>query len=202
MRILMNGKTPGTMIGMRLLDPNGKPTEVQTMQKIVKTGKARGVATLEKATFAAGCFWHVEETFRELQGIVATQVGYIGGTRPDPTYEDVCSDETGHAEAVEVTYDASQLSYDQLLDIFWKNHDPTTPDRQGPDEGTQYRSAIFYHTPAQKEAAIASQKQLEKSGRYRNPIVTQIVPADTFWRAEDYHQQYLKKKGLKSCRIM
>src|SRR5690349_12120224 len=151
---------------------------------------------MEKATFAAGCFWGVEETFRTLDGVTATRVGYIGGHTEKPTYQEVCSDETGHAEAVEVTYDPVKVSYDTLLNIFWENHDPTQLNRQGPDVGTQYRSAIFYHSPEQKTEAEASKQKLEKSHRFSKPIVTQIVPAVTFYEAEDYHQQYLEKRGL------
>jgi len=155
----------------------------------------------EKATFAAGCFWGVEAAFRQIPGVLATAVGYIGGQTKNPTYEDVCSDETGHAEAVEVEYDPARVSYKQLLDVFWNEHDPTQLNRQGPDVGTQYRSAIFFHSPAQQAAAIASKEALEKSGRYRRPIATEIVPAPEFYRAEDYHQQYLEKRGLASCKI-
>jgi peptide-methionine (S)-S-oxide reductase len=159
-----------------------------------------GVKT-EKATFAAGCFWGVEETFREVPGVVATQVGYCGGATKDPTYEDVCTDTTGHAEAVEVEFDPAKVSYDKLLEVFWANHDPTTPNSQGPDFGSQYRSVIFYHTPEQQAAAQASKQKLESSGRFRRPIVTQIVPAATFYRAEEYHQQYLEKRGLRECHL-
>jgi peptide-methionine (S)-S-oxide reductase len=156
---------------------------------------------MEKATFAAGCFWGVEATFRQIKGVKATAVGYTGGTLANPTYEDVCTDRTGHAEAVEVEYDPAQVAYEQLLDVFWNNHDPTTRDRQGPDVGTQYRSVIFFHTPEQQVAAIAAKERLEQSGKYHRPIVTQIVPATTFWRAEDYHQQYLEKRGMSNCHI-
>jgi peptide-methionine (S)-S-oxide reductase len=156
---------------------------------------------LEKATFAAGCFWGVEETFREVNGVVATQVGYTGGKTADPSYKDVCSDTTGHAEAVEVEYDPSMVSYQQLLNIFWENHDPTQVDRQGPDYGSQYRSVIFYHTPEQKQIAEASKDSLGMSGKFKRPIATQILEAPTFYRAEDYHQQYLAKRGLGSCHI-
>jgi len=156
---------------------------------------------MAKAIFAAGCFWGVEATFRQLPGVVSTRVGYTGGALSNPTYEDVCTDRTGHAEAVEVEYDPSKLSYQKLLDVFWENHDPTQLNRQGPDRGTQYRSAIFFTSPEQEAAAKASKERLEKSGRYRKPIVTQIVPASTFYEAEDYHQQYLEKRGLASCHI-
>ncbi|HEV3277926.1 MAG TPA: peptide-methionine (S)-S-oxide reductase MsrA [Terriglobia bacterium] len=156
---------------------------------------------MEKATFAAGCFWGVEATFRALPGVTGTRVGYTGGSLGNPTYQDVCTDRTGHAEAVEVTYDPAKVSYDQLLKVFWENHDPTTLNRQGPDAGTQYRSAIFYHSPEQESEARASKERLAQSGRYRRPIVTEIVPAVEFWPAEDYHQQYLEKRGLAHCHI-
>lgn len=156
---------------------------------------------MEKATFAAGCFWGVEATFRSIPGVISTRVGYTGGSLKSPSYKDVCTDRTGHAEAVEVTYDPSRVSYEDLLKVFWQNHDPTTLNRQGPDVGTQYRSAIFYHTPEQESAARASKDELEKSKLYRRPIVTQIVPAVDFWDAEDYHQQYLEKRGLAHCHI-
>ena len=156
---------------------------------------------MAKAIFAAGCFWGVEATFRQLPGVISTRVGYTGGRLPNPTYKDVCTDRTGHAEAVEVEYDPSKLSYEKLLDVFWENHDPTQLNRQGPDWGTQYRSAIFFTTPEQEAAARASKERLEKSGRYSQPIATQIVPASTFYEAEDYHQQYLEKRGLASCHI-
>jgi peptide-methionine (S)-S-oxide reductase len=156
---------------------------------------------MAKATFAAGCFWGVEATFRQLQGVISTRVGYTGGNFRNPTYEDVCTDRTGHAEAVEVEYDPAKISFDKLLDVFWENHDPTQVNRQGPDWGSQYRSAVFFHTPEQETAAKASKGNLEKSGRFRKPIATQIVPAVTFFPAEDYHQQYLEKRGQASCHI-
>lgn len=150
----------------------------------------------EKTTFGAGCFWGVEAAFRKIKGVVSTAVGYSGGRLKNPTYEDVCTDQTGHAEVVQVEYDPSRVAYDQLLDLFWQLHDPTTPNRQGPDIGTQYRSAIFYHTPEQKSAAEASKERLRKSGRYQRPIVTEITPAAEFYRAEEYHQQYFDKRGI------
>jgi len=156
---------------------------------------------MEKATFAAGCFWGVEATFRQLPGVISTRVGYTGGKLANPTYEDVCTDRTGHAEAVEVDYDPAKVSYEQLLNVFWENHDPTTLNRQGPDWGSQYRSAIFFHSPAQQAVAQASKEALDKSGKYRNKVVTEIVPATTFYEAEDYHQQYLEKRGMASCHI-
>jgi peptide-methionine (S)-S-oxide reductase len=157
--------------------------------------------TTQKATFGAGCFWGVEATFRQVPGVVSAAVGYAGGTLENPTYKDVCSGRTGHAEVVEVEYDPARASYDDLLSVFWENHDPTTLNRQGWDVGTQYRSAIFFHTPEQEAAARASKAQLEQSGKYRKPIVTEITPASTFYRAEEYHQQYLEKQGLPHCSI-
>jgi peptide-methionine (S)-S-oxide reductase len=154
-----------------------------------------------KATFGAGCFWGVEAAYRQIPGVLSTAVGYLGGTLNNPTYHDVCSGRTGHAEVVQVEYDPSRITYDDLLTVFWENHDPTTLNRQGPDIGTQYRSAIFYHDDQQKEAAIKSKEERERSGRYRRPIVTEITPATEFYMAEDYHQQYLEKRGLSSCHI-
>lgn len=153
-------------------------------------------AGLEKATFAAGCFWGIEEAFRQVKGVVATAVGYSGGHFKKPTYEQVCTLETGHAEAVRVIFDPKVVSYKVLLDVFWKIHDPTTKDRQGPDVGKQYRSLIFYHNEEQKAAALASKEELEKAGVFKSPIVTEIVPVSEFYMAEDYHQQYFEKKGF------
>jgi peptide-methionine (S)-S-oxide reductase len=155
---------------------------------------------MQKATFGAGCFWGVEETFRQLKGVVSTAVGYEGGTLEKPTYRDVCTDETGHAEVVEVTYDPDVISYDKLLETFWHSHNPTSLNRQGPDIGSQYRSVIFYHSPEQLKAAKTSKEKLQKTG-YKSLIVTQIVPAESFWIAEDYHQQYLAKRGLSHCHL-
>ncbi|MGH9315604.1 MAG: peptide-methionine (S)-S-oxide reductase MsrA [Thermoanaerobaculia bacterium] len=155
----------------------------------------------EKATFAAGCFWGVEAAFRQVKGVIETAVGYSGGKTKNPAYEDVCTDRTGHAEVVQVEFDPTKVSYEKLLDVFWENHDPTTMNRQGPDVGTQYRSAIFFQTPEQETAARASKARLETSGRYKRPVVTEIVPAAEFFRAEDYHQQYLEKRGLSTCHI-
>jgi peptide-methionine (S)-S-oxide reductase len=156
---------------------------------------------MKKATFGAGCFWGVETAFRQVEGVVDAAVGYLGGTLENPTYQDVCTGTTGHAEVVEVNYDPHKVSYDQLLDLFWKIHDPTTLNRQGPDVGTQYRSAIFYHDEDQKNAALASRTRLRESGRFRRPVVTEVSPASTFYRAEDYHQRYLEKRGQSSCHI-
>ena len=154
-----------------------------------------------KPTFGAVCFWGVEAAFRQLEGISGTAVGYAGGTTENPTYRDVCSHRTGHAEVVEVDYDPARVAYEDLLEVFWANHDPTTRNRQGPDVGDQYRSVIFYHDDEQRAAAVASKEELDRSGRYRNPIVTEIAPAPTFYRAEEYHQQYLEKMGRSSCRF-
>lgn len=156
---------------------------------------------MDRATFGAGCFWGVEITFANVDGVTATAVGYSGGAAKDPTYSDVCTGTTGHAEVVELEFDPSVVTYDRLLDIFWENHDPTTANRQGPDVGSQYRSAIFFHTPKQETAALASKAALEASGRHRQPVVTEIELASTFYRAEDYHQRYLEKRGLATCKI-
>ena len=155
----------------------------------------------DTATFGAGCFWGIEAAFRQVPGVVSTAVGYMGGSTDDPSYRQVCTGRTGHAEVVQVEYDPERLSYDDVLRVFWDNHDPTTRDRQGPDVGTQYRSAIFVHDAGQEATARASKDQLEAEGRFRRPIVTDITPAGVFWAAEDYHQQYLEKRGLSTCRI-
>jgi peptide-methionine (S)-S-oxide reductase len=155
----------------------------------------------DTATFAAGCFWGVQAEFDKVKGVVQTTVGYTGGHTEHPTYKDVCSDTTGHAEATQVVFDPTVVTYQQLLDKFWSIHDPTTPNRQGPDYGSQYRSVIFYHSPAQESAAVASKEKLEKARRFPRPIVTEIVPAATFWPAEEYHQKYFQKHGGGSCHI-
>jgi peptide-methionine (S)-S-oxide reductase len=154
---------------------------------------------MEKATFAAGCFWGVESAFREVPGVADAPCGYTGGTTENPTYREVCTGRTGHAEAVEVTFDPAKVTYDQLLNAFWNMHDPTTPNRQGPDVGTQYRSAIFFHSAEQEAAARASREKAQS--QFRRPIVTEITPASTFWRAEEYHQRYFEKQGLASCHV-
>jgi peptide-methionine (S)-S-oxide reductase len=156
---------------------------------------------MEKATFAAGCFWGVEATFRQMPGVTSTRVGYIGGKTENPTYKEVCTDRTGHAEAVEVEFDPAHVTYAQLLKVFFENHDPTQVNRQGPDWGSQYRTAIFFHSPEQQRQAEQFKQELENAHRYSKPIATQIVPAVTFYPAEDYHQQYLEKRGLASCHI-
>ena len=149
-----------------------------------------------KATFGAGCFWHVEDLLSKTKGVTSTAVGYIGGELENPTYEQVCTDQTGHAEAVEVEFNPDEISYEQLLDVFWHNHNPTTLNRQGPDVGNQYRSAIFYHDETQKEIAEKSKQSLDSSGSFDDPIVTEIIPAPKFYKAEEYHQKYFKKQGF------
>lgn len=156
---------------------------------------------METATFGAGCFWGVEETFRQIPGVTATAVGYMGGSVAQPTYEQVCTDRTGHAEVVQVQFDPAVVRYETLLQVFFDNHNPTTLNRQGPDIGTQYRSAVFYHSPAQQAQAEAAKAALQASGRFARPIVTEITPAGTFWQAEEYHQQYLAKRGQSHCHI-
>ncbi|MDQ6826921.1 MAG: peptide-methionine (S)-S-oxide reductase MsrA [Candidatus Eremiobacteraeota bacterium] len=155
----------------------------------------------EKATFGAGCFWGVEAAFRQVPGVIETAVGYLGGTMENPSYRDVCTGRTGHAEVVEITYDPARVTYDTLLNLFWEMHDPTTLNRQGPDVGTQYRSAIFPHSPQQEALARDSKRSLEQSGRFRRPIATEITHASTFYAAEEYHQRYLEKQGASSCHI-
>jgi len=157
-------------------------------------------ATVKRATFGAGCFWGVQAAFDRIKGVVCTQVGYMGGWTEDPTYEDVCTNRTGHAEVVDLRYDPEQVSYEQLLEAFWNMHDPTTPNRQGPDVGMQYRSVVFYHDEEQRRAAEAMKERLTKSGRFTRPVVTEIVPAKPFWRAEEYHQKYHERRGG-ACRI-
>ena len=176
--------------------PEGKPASCAT-----DTAVPSFLMTTEKATFGAGCFWGVEETFRKLSGVSSTAAGYAGGNKENPSYEDVCSDETGHAEVVQVEFDPSEITYDQILDVFWSNHNPTTLNRQGPDVGTQYRSVIFYHSPEQKAAAEKSKQKISESGRFNRLVVTQIEPAPKFWRAEEYHQRYLEKRGQSHCAI-
>lgn len=154
---------------------------------------------MEKATFGAGCFWGVEAAFRKVKGVTSTAVGYMGGKTDNPTYKEVCTDRTGHAEVVQVEYDPAQVSYEQLLEVFWDDHNPTTLNRQGPDVGTQYRSVIFFHSPEQEKTARDSKVKAQE--KFSKPIVTEITQAPTFYRAEEYHQQYLEKRGLASCHI-
>lgn len=151
------------------------------------------------ATFGAGCFWGVELTFQKTKGVTSTSVGYTGGTTQNPTYEQVCTGRSGHAEVVRVEFDPSSISYEELLDVFWGCHDPTTLNRQGPDQGTQYRSAIYYHSPDQEATALASKEKADEAGRFKSPIVTEITPASEYTMAEDYHQKYLEKRGMGSC---
>ena len=157
--------------------------------------------TMKKATFGAGCFWGVEATFRRVPGVIDAAVGYAGGQTENPTYKEVCTDRTGHAEVVQVEYDPAKVSYAQLLDVFWSAHDPTQVNRQGPDYGTQYRTVIFYHDDEQKAEAEASKQTSTPAGASRRPIATQIVPAAPFYRAEEYHQRYLEKRGLENCHL-
>lgn len=155
----------------------------------------------EKATFGAGCFWGVESAFRQVKGVTDAAVGYMGGDLPNPNYKEVCTDRTGHAEVVQLTYDPSVVSYEKLVEAFFKIHDPTQLNRQGPDYGTQYRTVIFFHTPEQEKAARAVKERLEKSGKFRRTVATAIEPAKQFWRAEEYHQRYFEKHGLPSCHV-
>ncbi|NYT12122.1 MAG: peptide-methionine (S)-S-oxide reductase MsrA [Methanomassiliicoccales archaeon] len=156
---------------------------------------------VKEAAFAAGCFWGVEARFLEVEGVVNTEVGYMGGIKEEPTYKEVCSGKTGHAETVHLFYDPNKVSYHELLETFWSMHNPTTPNRQGVDVGTQYRSVIFYYDQEQRELAERSKEALDASGRYRKKIVTEIVPAPNFWRAEEYHQRYFEKKGGGTCHV-
>jgi peptide-methionine (S)-S-oxide reductase len=163
--------------------------------------QARGNLMQEIATFGAGCFWGIEAAFRRVPGVLDAVVGYSGGRTQNPSYQDVCTDTTGHAEVVQVTFDPEKVSYDQLLDVFWTIHDPTQVNRQGPDYGKQYRTAIFFHSPEQEAAAKKSKQALEAKGKLRRPVATEITPAGPFWRAEEYHQRYLEKRGAASCHI-
>ena len=169
-------------------------------QAVAPAAGRDGADETQRATFAAGCFWGVEAAFRQIDGVISTRVGYTGGRTPHPTYRQVCSRSTGHAEAVDLHFDPRKVTYEQLLAVFWDCHDPTQRNHQGPDYGSQYRSAIFFHGPGQGAEAKASREALQSSGRYRSPIATQIVPAKTFWPAEEYHQSYLRKRGLNKCR--
>jgi len=194
-RIAVTVLLAGLFLGLGLgCERTGKKTPSNA-----KTEDGGGME-MEKATFAAGCFWGVEAAFGKVQGVASTSVGYTGGTFKKPSYEEVCTGTTAHAEAVEVTYDPSRVNYEELLDVFWGRHDPTTLNRQGPDAGTQYRSAVFFRTPEEEAAALASMARLQKEGKHKRPIVTEIVPAAEFYRAEEYHQQYLEKRGMRGCR--
>ena len=180
----------------------GRVNPMATQVPVTSTiGEVEPNRPLETATFGAGCFWGVEAAFRQVKGVKSTSVGYLGGNYKNPTYKDVCTGTTGHAEVVQVEFDPTQVTYEKLLDVFWSNHNPTTRNRHGPEVGTQYRSAIFFHNHAQKAAAEASKKKQDASGKHRGPIVTEITPASEFYKAEDYHQQYLEKRGLSRCHI-
>ena len=168
---------------------------------VVSADKAKEAGTMETAMFGAGCFWGVEETFRRTPGVIETAVGYAGGKTKNPTYKDVCTDETGHAEVVRVVFDPAKVTYGQLLDVFCKGHNPTTLNRQGPDFGSQYRSVVFYYSPEQQKAAQASKEKLAASGKWKKPIVTEISAAPEFYKGEDYHQKYLLNRGLENCHL-
>lgn len=178
----------------------GKPADKKKPEE-KNAGQTADPNRCETATFSAGCFWHVQLTFDQMPGVISTMVGYTGGRIKNPTYKQVCYDRTGHAEAVQIVYDPNQVSYEKLLEVFWGIHDPTTPNRQGPDVGSQYRAAVFYHNDGQRKAAIESKTKLAKSGKFKRPIVTRIEPASVFYKAEEYHQKYLEKQGVKSCRV-
>ncbi len=180
--------------------PTGKRYCVNSAALVFEAGE-KGPAGLQKAVFAAGCFWGIEEAFMKLKGVVSTRVGYTGGKFPDPSYEQVCSGKTGHAEAVEVTFDPSVVSYEKLLDVFWSIHDPSSLNRQGPDIGTQYRSAVFYLSEEQRSKALKSRSDLAGTGSVKGGIVTEIVPAGDFYQAEDYHQKYFRKRGGSGCSL-
>lgn len=177
----------------------GKPEASDASGDEVNRGMEDKESNLEKATFAAGCFWGVEAAFRQVRGVVSTQVGYTGGQTENPTYKEVCSDRTGHAESVQIMYDPEKVSYRDLLGVFWSIHDPTQHNRQGPDVGSQYRSAVFHHNGLQAKAAMESKQELERSGNVKRPIATEIAPAGPFYKAEDYHQQYYEKRDIGSC---
>lgn len=178
--------------------PTGKRYCINAVAlKLTQVSSKNTVSRTEIATFGAGCFWGVEAAFRQVKGVVNTAVGFMGGTLKNPTYKDVCTDKTGHAEVVQVEYDHTQVSYEELLDVFWSTHDPTMPNRQGPDVGTQYRSVIFYSTSEQEKVALLSKERLEKSKRFERQIVTEILPAKEFYKAEEYHQRYYEKQRIK-----
>lgn len=189
-----NEKITGKILSQYSITPYGKSLQKANNLKNV-------ISNLQIATFGAGCFWGVEDLFREQKGVIATAVGYTGGHLENPSYKDVCTNTTGHAEVVQMIFDELIIPYEQLVKIFWHNHDPTTPNRQGPDYGTQYRSAIFYHTETQKKIALQVKKKIEEEQIFSNPIVTEIVPAETFYWAEDYHQLYLEKNGRSHCQV-
>ena len=185
----------------RVTTPTTAPAEPSAGEKGEKKVGDKDKVMTQKAMFGAGCFWGVEESFRQIPGVVETAVGYSGGSTKNPTYKDVCGDRTGHVEVVQIEFDPAKVSYDQLLDVFWKSHNPTQMNRQGPDVGTQYRSVIFFTSPEQEAAAKASKEKLAASGKYKQPIATAIEPAREFYKAEDYHQKYLMKRGLGTCHV-
>lgn len=187
-------------LGCANQEPTSAPAAANSTATVTATETSK--VKTEKATFGAGCFWGVEAEFSKVPGVVSTAVGYCGGKTKNPTYKDVCTDETGHAEVIEIEFDPAKVSFEQLVEIFWELHDPTTLNRQGPDYGAQYRSVIFFHSPEQERIAKASKEKLDKSGVFRSPIVTQIVAAQPFYRAEEYHQKYFEKKGMaESCHM-
>jgi peptide-methionine (S)-S-oxide reductase len=192
----------GEIYIMKLFRSASNPVETPPAPAVPQVSQpAVDPTTLQTATFGAGCFWGVEEAFRQVNGVVSTAVGFAGGTTENPSYKDVCRGRTGHAEVVKVVFDPSKVSYEQLLEVFWSSHNPTTRDRQGWDIGSQYRSAIFVHNPEQEESARRSLGEMDCAGRYKKPIVTEITPAGPFYRAEEYHQQYLAKRGQGACHI-
>jgi peptide-methionine (S)-S-oxide reductase len=198
MKLLMISLAVLVLGGSSVWVANSSVTDPKNMKE-VKPEIGEKPAQLEKATFGAGCFWGVEATFRQMPGVWRTLVGYSGGHKDNPTYKEVCADNTGHAEVVQVEYDPTKVKYEDLLQVFWENHNPTTLNRQGPDVGTQYRSAVFYHNEEQKQLAEKSKQELSASGKWSKPIVTEISAAKPFYEAEDYHQQYLEKRGMSSC---
>ncbi len=198
MKLLMISLAVLVLGGSSVWFANSNVTDPKNMKE-VKPEIGEKPAQLEKATFGAGCFWGVEATFRQKPGVWRTLVGYSGGQTDNPTYKEVCADNTGHAEVVQVEYDPTKVKYEELLQIFWENHNPTTLDRQGPDVGSQYRSAVFFHNDEQKQLAEKSKQELSASGKWSKPVVTEITPAKPFYEAEDYHQQYLEKRGMSSC---
>ncbi len=204
----------GRVLGAAEKRPAGGNTDSNSKENSVsQTSNVSGAATSAPAaaatsgansvvaTFGGGCFWGVEESFRQVGGVTATAVGYMGGAKKNPTYKEVCTDQTGHAEVVHVTYDPQKVSYEALLNVFFKVHDPTQVNRQGPDVGAQYRSVIFFHSPEQRAVADRVIDELTRAGRFKKPIATQVAPAAEFWRAEEYHQQYLSKRGLSNCHV-
>lgn len=198
MRVSVVAATVALMLLAGCQGPDGQTARKENVSAMSTAGAKSEVVT-EKAMFGAGCFWGVESRFMAVPGVVSTAVGYSGGKTDHPTYKQVCGDGTGHAEVVYVEYDPQKVSYEQLLEVFWANHDPTQVNRQGPDVGTQYRSVIFYYTPEQERIALASKERLGLSGKHQRPIATEVTKAGPFWRAEEYHQKYLQKRGLDSC---